>query len=240
MPGVWYEQNQHVPARALAANPADTVFLVREDRLPLPLVMMRHINDGVTIALTHCEPDGTTSAEDDRADRVVDGRIQVASLGVWSQENPAVTHPKGGTTTGLSLIATGHSGADLFLAAAPFLYYRLYVETGDAHYAAIARLLLYNTKQAMDTHGSLGYGHPGLCTEALSLAPPRGHGVNTWLPWLTWAMIDPLVNLQDGFGGMDIPAAGTTSLVELRAKDAVIATPGGWWSIPPDAGKPAP
>ena len=143
-----------------------------------------------------------------------------------------VTYPKDCTTTGFSLIATGHSYADLFLAATPFLYYRLYVKTGDAHYADIARQLVYNTKQGMDINGSLGYGHTGLCTEALSLAPPRGHGVNTWLPWLTWAMIDPLVKLQDTFGMMQIPAIGTNTLVELRVKDALFAKNRGFWSVP--------
>lgn len=138
-------------------------------------------------------------------------------------EDSAVTFPKGCTTTGFSVIATGHSGADLFMAAAPFLYYRLYLKTGDAHYRAIARQLLYNTKLAMDINGSLGYGHTGLCTEALSLAPPRGHGVNTWLPWLTWAMIDPLVKLKDTYGTMDIPAMDTNTLPDLRAKDAQFA-----------------
>ena len=37
-----------------------------------------------------------------------------------------------------SLIACGHSGADLFLAGAPFYFYRLYLQTGDAHYAQMA------------------------------------------------------------------------------------------------------
>jgi hypothetical protein len=135
-------------------------------------------------------------------------------------EDGSATYPKGCTTTGFSLIATGHSGADLFMAAAPFYYYRLYLETGDPHYAEMARQLLFNTKQAMDINGSLGYGHTGLCSEALSLAPPRGHGVNTWLPWLTWSMIEPITRLQDAYGFMDAPTATGDRLAELRRKDA--------------------
>jgi hypothetical protein len=135
-------------------------------------------------------------------------------------EDGSATYPKGCTTTGFSLIATGHSGADLFMAAAPFYYYRLYLETGDTHYAEMARQLLFNTKQAMDINGSLGYGHTGLCSEALSLAPPRGHGVNTWLPWLTWSMIEPITRLQDAYGFMDAPTATGDRLAELRRKDA--------------------
>ena len=139
------------------------------------------------------------------------------------KDDNAITYPKGCTTTGFSLIATGHSGADLFMAATPLLYYRLYLKTGDEHYADVARQLLYNTKQGMDLDGSLGYGHTGLCTEALSLAPPRGHGVNTWLPWLTWAMIDPMVKLQDAYGSMDIADNPKSTLVELQSKDAKFA-----------------
>jgi hypothetical protein len=138
-------------------------------------------------------------------------------------DDSLVTFPKGGTTTGFSLIATGHSGADLFLAAAPFLYYRLYLATGDAHYAAIARQLLFNTKSGMDINGSLGYGHTGLCTEALSLAPPRGHGVNTWLPWLTWAMIDPITRLEDAYGLTNTPTVTGDRLAKLQAEDADFA-----------------
>ena len=154
-------------------------------------------------------------------------------------EDRAVTYPSGCTTTGFSLIATGHSASDLFLAATPFLYYRLYLETGDAHYADIARQQLYNTKEAVDINGSLGYGHPGLCTEALYLAPPRGHGVNVWLPWLTWSMIDPLVKLRDAYGMMDIPPNGTTKLVELREKDAEYARTRGLWSAQRGGQNPA-
>src|SRR5262249_41617024 len=53
-------------------------------------------------------------------------------------EDSRATYPRGAATTGFSLIACGHSGADLFLAGAPFLFYRLYIQTGDAHYARMA------------------------------------------------------------------------------------------------------
>ena len=135
------------------------------------------------------------------------------------EEDTAATYPKDCTTTGFSLIATGHSGADLFMAGGPFFFYRLYLGTGDKHYADMARQLLYDTKQGMDIDGSLGYGHTGLCTEALSLAPPRGHGVNTWLPWLTYSMIEPIVKLQEAYGMMDTPTVEGAKLEELRKWD---------------------
>jgi hypothetical protein len=149
------------------------------------------------------------------------------------EEDTTATFPEGATTTGFSLIATGHSGADLFLAGAPFLYYRIYLGTGDEHYADIARQLLYDTKQGMDINGSLGYGHTGLCTEALSLCMGgrgRGHGVNTWLPWLTYSMIEPIVRLDEAYGLMDTPTVTGKKLRELRRKDNEYAQSRGLYS----------
>jgi hypothetical protein len=134
-------------------------------------------------------------------------------------DDMASTFPRGATTMGYSLIATGQSGADLFLAGAAFLYYRLYLATGDAHYSEVARQLLYATKQSMDIAGSLGYGHPGLCPEAIRIASPRGRGVDVWLPWLTFSMIDPMTRLQDAYGMLDAPAVGGQRLKELRSMD---------------------
>jgi hypothetical protein len=141
----------------------------------------------------------------------------------WNVPIPAdderVTYPRGATTTGFSVIACGHSGADLFLAGAPFFFYRLYLQTGDNHYAEMARQLLYDTRQSMDINGSRGYGHSGLCTEALSLAPPRGRGVNTWLPWLSYSMMEPVVRLQEAYGMMDTPLLSDRQREEFLAKD---------------------
>jgi len=134
-------------------------------------------------------------------------------------DDPRATYPRGASTTGFSLIACGHSGADLFLAGAPFYFYRLYLETGDVHYGEMARQLLHDTRQSLDLNGSLGYGYPGLCTEALSLAPPRGHGVNTWLPWLSYSMMQPVVNLEEAYGLMDTPLLDESGRQALLMKD---------------------
>ena len=149
------------------------------------------------------------------------------------EEDTTATYPRGASTTGFSLIATGHSGADLFLAGAPFFYYRIYLGTGDEHYADIARQLLYDTKQGMDINGSLGYGHTGLCTEALYLCMGgrgRGHGVNTWLPWLTYSMIEPIVRLDEAYGLMDTPTVTGKKLKVLRRKDKEYAQSRGLYS----------
>lgn len=120
--------------------------------------------------------------------------------------DPKLVFPHNRRTEGLSLIATGHSGADSYMAAAPFFLYRLFLLTGDAHYRTAAQFLLFDTKQMLDWDGTLGYAYPGLQTEALSLPPLRGHGQRFWLPWLTVAQIEPLVRLRDVFGSFDIDA----------------------------------
>jgi hypothetical protein len=151
----------------------------------------------------------------------------------FPEEDTIVPYPKGATTTGFSLIATGHSAADLFLAGAPFFYYRIYLGTGDEHYADIARQLLYDTKQSIDINGSLGYGHTGLCTECLPLCmggAGRGHGVNVWLPWITCSMIEPIVRLDEAYGFMDTPTVEGKKLEELRAKDKEYARTRGLYS----------
>ena len=119
-------------------------------------------------------------------------------------DDPLVVYPKHRTTVGLSLIATGHSGADNYMADAPFKFYRLFLLTGDTHFRDAARMLLHATKQMPDWDGTLGYRYPGLLTEALSLSPPRGHGQIHWLPWLTVAILNPLLDLEDTFGSKDI------------------------------------
>jgi hypothetical protein len=141
-------------------------------------------------------------------------------------DGQTIDFPKGATTVGYSLIATGHSGMDLFMAGAPFFYYSLYLKTGDRHYADIARLLLHATKQSVDAGGSLGFGHGGLCPEALSIAAPRGRGDNLlyeWVPWVTYSMIEPITKLEDAYGLMDTPIAEGAELEVLRAKDRAFA-----------------
>jgi hypothetical protein len=119
-------------------------------------------------------------------------------------DDPKVNVPEVKTTIGASLIATGHSGSDVFLAFAPFAFYRLGLYGNDPHSTAMAKLLLYNTRQLVDVDGSLRYAEPGLLTEAFNLATPRGHGVGVWLPWCTAAVLDPMQQMQDAFGYMDL------------------------------------
>jgi len=144
------------------------------------------------------------------------------------KDDPKATYPKNRTTYGLSLIATGHSGSDNYMAGAPFLYYRLFLLTGEKHFLDVSNMLLHDTKQMMDWDGKLGYSYPGLLMEAQSMPPLRGHGVTNWLPWLTVSILDPLTHFQDIFGNMDINQIGTLPRVERLARDAMFATDHGF------------
>ncbi len=47
------------------------------------------------------------------------------------------------------------------MAGAAFLCMRLWLLTGDQHYAQTAGLLMQNTRQFVDVGGSLGYANAG-------------------------------------------------------------------------------
>lgn len=134
---------------------------------------------------------------------------------------PGTVYPAaatGRTTLGASLIATGQSGADNFMAIATFDYVRLAALTGDDHYLRFARFLSAATVQTMDWDGRLGYRYPGLMNEAVTLAPRRGHGVAKWLPWLTVAVLDPLVKLNRTYGSFNVPNSTAAAAAGLRAR----------------------
>jgi hypothetical protein len=154
--------------------------------------------------------------------RAAEQAADFAETWVYAWPLPVLTSdsvlPAGRSIAGFSLIATGGSGADLFMAGAPFLYLRLSLFTGDSHYADVARLLMYNPRQFVDVGGSLGYKFPGLCTEAMTFAPPR-RGVNTWLPWLTYSMVEPIVQTDEVFGPGALDPSLATNLPALKAKN---------------------
>ena len=141
------------------------------------------------------------------------------------KDDPDLVFPNTLSTSGFSVIATGHSGADLYLAGAPVHFLRLCFATGDIHYAKVARLLLHHPRVHVDVNGSLGYGMPGLCTEALSLSVEhgRGHGVDVWLPWLTYQMIAPIVELRQRYQLGDIP--NSADMRQRRARKPVVRSP---------------
>lgn len=109
-----------------------------------------------------------------------------------------------GAVDGLSIIATGHSGADNFIAYTYFDYYRLYLATNNPYYLHTAKFIQNNTKQSTDWDGSLKYKVKGLVQEAVNVSSLNFGGVGAWLPWCTIANIEPISNMEKAFGKMDI------------------------------------
>ena len=113
----------------------------------------------------------------------------------------------GRNISGQSLIATGHSSADVYMAACPYLYYRIYLLTQDPHYLHFARFRHKNSKQCTDYDGSYGYAYPGLCHESGSFFEQVYQGVYHWLPWCTYVQVDPISRLYDTFDVYEIDDA---------------------------------
>ena len=131
----------------------------------------------------------------------------------------AMPWPKKKTTVGITIIATGHSGADCGFSYNSFEFLRLYELTADPYFLRIARLLEKNTKQTMDYDGSLRYAWRGLQREAIRCVTHRGDSVALWLPWCTAAALDPLFRMEDAYGriGVDeITANGSATSASMR------------------------
>lgn len=125
--------------------------------------------------------------------------------------------PRDRSIVGQTLIATGQSAADLGFAFSSFDYYRLYLFTGDPHFLTISKILVHNTKQALNWDGSLYPGQPkGLQLEAFTVTTPRRKGVMECLSWNFASHLDPLVRFQDTFGSMDIDAIEKLPLEKRR------------------------
>ena len=148
------------------------------------------------------------------SDKWLDAAVQAAYYTVTYMYAWNVHRPAGNTnmawsddrsTVGITIISTGHSGADAGFSYNSFEYFRLYLLTGDEHLLKFARLIANNTKQTMDYDGKLSYAMRGLQTEALRVVTQWGNNVNLWLPWLTAAALDPLYKFEDAFGSMEIP-----------------------------------
>ena len=88
-------------------------------------------------------------------------------------DDPGVVYPHGRTTLGASLIASGQSGADNFMAIATYDYYKLYLLTNESHFRDFAYFLEAATKQILDWYDD---GMPALLF--IIIAEPRlGHGI---------------------------------------------------------------
>ena len=117
---------------------------------------------------------------------------------------PPPVFPCARSTVGTSLIATGQSGADSYMAIAWRTLARLGGWLNDTHFGDVAAVLYAGTSQATDWDGALGYAERGLLNEAVALAvtaAPRGAGVADWLPWLTANLLQPLAEELEAAAG---------------------------------------
>ncbi len=86
VPGVWYKDNAYVKPGSLASDYSDEKILIREDRLPLPFIMLREKNTGLTFSIIHKDPDGSTFKEEKGPERIIDKRLKFASVGVENSQ----------------------------------------------------------------------------------------------------------------------------------------------------------
>jgi len=105
----------------------------------------------------------------------------------------SVVYPCTRSTLGASLIATGQSGNDNYMAISWYDYKRLGTWLNDDHFLNLSAFLASATTQVVDWDGSLGYAKKGLMTEAVTFSVRRGSGVKDWLPWLTANLVHPIV-----------------------------------------------
>jgi hypothetical protein len=106
---------------------------------------------------------------------------------------------RGVPTTGIQLIATGHSLNDAYMCWDVESYARLSRKTGDPHYMEVARILLHNTKAMVGLPGDLrGTRGPGWQQEHYCFTLPRGLGRHReWLPWVTVSQLRGINDLID-------------------------------------------
>lgn len=88
-PGNWYRDNTGMTAGSLAADYQAEDIFIREDRLPLPLILMRHAATGHTLMLLHRDPEGGTILGDNTGRTLTDARLRYASLGVHDRARPS-------------------------------------------------------------------------------------------------------------------------------------------------------
>lgn len=122
--------------------------------------------------------------------------------------------------SGQSIITIG-GGADVYMAACAYTYYRLYVITGDEHYLDFAEFIHRNTRQSSDVDGSAGYIMPGLGHESGNFTEQTLESHYHWLPWCTYVEVDPSSRLYDTFGGYEISDAQSLTPEERTKRNRI-------------------
>jgi uncharacterized protein YyaL (SSP411 family) len=118
-------------------------------------------------------------------------------------------------------IITISGGADVYMAACAYVYYRLYLITDDKHYLDFAEFIYKNTRQSNDVDGSIGYIMPGLGHESGNFTSQTLMSHYHWLPWCTFVEIEPTSRLVDTFGVYEISDAEKLSKEERTRRNRI-------------------
>ena len=105
LPAVWCGDGHPPPTNALGSVPTDGYYWVREDRLPLPVLMLRQTNNGATFWVAHRNPNGSTYKGEDYLARLTDSRMQFGALGLENRDQPTAGFLFPGTEGERTLIA---------------------------------------------------------------------------------------------------------------------------------------
>lgn len=125
---------------------------------------------------------------------------------------------------GQSLVSTGHSYVDTYMAYLGATYYRLYLYTDDPIYLHFAKLLQHNANYTADWKGEWGYAHPGLVEEGGNVTELEYSGIGVWLLWNTIAQLEPLSDLEDRFGSFSIEEIEQLPLDERKRLNGSMET----------------
>ncbi len=123
--------------------------------------------------------------------------------------------------SGQSNVSVGMPGGDIYMAACSYIYYRLYLLTGDSHYCDFAEFLNRNCKQANDIDGKCGYRYIGLVNEGASFSEQEYRSRYHWLPWCTFVEVDPASRLYDTFGSYEIEEIEKLPLEERQRRNRI-------------------
>lgn len=123
--------------------------------------------------------------------------------------------------SGQSHIVVGAGGADVYMACGGYVFYRLYLLTGDTHYRDYAEFIYINSKQANDIDGSYGAAIPGLVHESGFFCEQLYQGNYHWLPWCTFVEVDPVSRMVDTFGTYEIAEAEKLPEEERKRRNRI-------------------
>ena len=123
--------------------------------------------------------------------------------------------------SGQSNVSVGMPGGDIYMAACSYIYYRLYLLTGDSHYCDFAEFLNRNCKQANDIDGKCGYRYIGLVNEGANFSEQEYRSRYHWLPWCTFVEVDPASRLYDTFGSYEIEEIEKLPLEERQRRNRI-------------------